>query len=825
MYKTPQLSRKTKGKKAAQKPKPHVPYHRKPDNLSLDKWQFELRKQFAEKQNFEVKNIGQHEVFSDYRVFNSESKNTYKVAIRSAEEGLNFCSCMDFKTNQLGSCKHIEYVLFQINKSPRKKKVLKLGYQPHYTSVYLQYGKERKIKIRFGSEKENEFRTLAANFFDAKGTLKSEAYSNIDSFLQQAHALHPDFRCYTDGLEFILEKRETQRRNEKVDKQLKQGDKFFNSIIKADLFPYQKTGIEFALRKSRCLLADDMGLGKTIQAIGAAEGMKKLYGISKVLIVCPTSLKYQWKSEIQKFTGSDMCVIEGNMREREKQYDSSSFYKICSYHVVGRDLEAINKAGFDLVILDEAQRIKNWQTATAKNVKRVKSKHVIVLTGTPLENKLEELYSVVQMVDPLRLGALFRFVGEHQITDENTGKVIGYKDLNKIGEVLSEILLRRHKRDVLKQLPSRMDKNLFVPMTEQQLNYYNDAYDVVTKLVNKWIRFKFLSEGDRQKMLIHLNLMRMACNSTFIIDQQTRHDTKIDELMNILDEAFAEGDTKVVVFSQWERMTRIVASELDQRNIQYESLHGGVPSKEREKLFDNFRNKPESKVFLSTDAGGVGLNLQSASLLINLDLPWNPAVLEQRIARIHRMGQKKNVQIINLISQGTIEEQMLAKLKFKSSMAMGVLDNGESTVFLGEGKFNELMKQVKEMTGKAVPLSYGFASETEEKSHIPILAEEKNEPGNISPVQQMEMLDDDVPTTTNSLTNKAEETNELIESGTNFLGNLMETLSDKSKTEKLMSSLIKTDEATGQTYLQIPVKNATVVESGLKLLSQLFGSK
>ena len=824
MSKTQPSLRKKKGGKSTPKPKPNVPYHRKPDNLSLDKWQFELRKQFAEKQNFEVNNMGQHEVFSDYQVFNSESKNTYKVAIRSAEEGLNFCSCMDFKTNQLGSCKHIEYVLFQINKTSRKKKILKQGYQPHYTSVYLQYGKERKVKIRYGIENENVFRNLSVNYFDEAGILKPEAYSRVDSFLQKAHALHPDFRCYTDALEFILEKREAQTRNEKVDRQLKQSDKFFNSIIKADLFPYQKQGIEFALRKSRCLLADDMGLGKTIQAIGAAEGMRKLYAISKVLIVCPTSLKYQWKSEIQKFTGSDLCVIEGNVREREKQYDNSSFYKICSYHVVGRDLDAINKAGFDLVILDEAQRIKNWQTVTAKNVKRVKSKHVMVLTGTPLENKLEELYSVVQMVDPHRLGALFRFVGEHQITDEVSGKIIGYKDLNKIGEVLNEILLRRHKRDVLKQLPSRMDKNLFVPMTERQWLYYNDAKEAVVKLVNKWMRFKFLNESDRQRMLINLNLMRMACNSTFIVDQETRHDTKIDELMSILEETFANSDDKVVVFSQWERMTRIVAMELDKRNIKYESLHGGVPGKAREKLFENFRNNPESKVFLSTDAGGVGLNLQSASLLINLDLPWNPAVLEQRIGRIHRMGQKKNVQIINLISKETIEEEMLAKLKFKSSMAMGVLDNGESTVFLGEGKFNELMKQVKDMTDKAVPPSNGFISETEEGNEITVVATEKSEPEAISPTQQMQLLDDDIPKATaeNFSTNEANEASALIESGAGFFNKLLETLSDKSKTEKLMNTLVKTDEATGQTYLQIPVKNTAVVENGLKLLSQLF---
>ncbi|MBS1588526.1 MAG: DEAD/DEAH box helicase [Bacteroidetes bacterium] len=807
----------------AHKSIPKIPYHRKPDDMSIDQWQVALRKQFAEQQQFTVKNTGGGLVFSDYYVSGSNGENTYKVAIRGAEPGWNFCSCMDFKTNQLRTCKHIEYVLLQINKNAQRKKLLKQGYTPHYTSVYLDYGTERKVKIRIGAELNTEFQELSKAFFDAENTLLPEAYDSIDLFFQKAFLLHPDFRCYPDALHFILEKREEKIRNNAIDKALEQSDTFFKGIIKTSLFPYQQQGVTFALRKSRCLIADDMGLGKTIQAIGAAEGMKKLFGISKVLIICPTSLKYQWKSEIEKFTDSSLCVVEGNIAEREKQYADESLYKICTYNVVGRDINAINKNEFDLVILDEAQRIKNWQTLTAQNVKKVQSKHCIVLTGTPLENKLEELYSVVQMVSPLHLGALFRFVSAHQITAEDTGKVIGYKDLDKIAALLQSVLLRRHKRDVLKQLPERMDKNIFVPMTPKQLDYYNEANENVIKLVNKWIRFKFLSESDRQKLLINLNLMRMACNSTFIIDQETRHDTKVDELMNILEEVMENSDEKVVVFSQWERMTRIVAQELDNRGIGYESLHGGVASKDREKLFDNFRNKPESRVFLSTDAGGVGLNLQSASLLVNLDLPWNPAVLEQRIARIHRMGQKKNVQIINLIAKETIEEQMLTKLKFKSSVAAGILDNGDSSVFLGESKFNELMKQVKGLTETTASPAMVSATDLEAAADTDpkIIIEKPKEPKVVQ--QTLDFFEEERKSTSaQKSSNIKNETNELLKSGSDFLGKLMHTLSDASKTEQLLNAIIKEDETTGDTYLHIPLKK-DVVANGLKLLGQLLG--
>jgi len=816
------LNTKKPNSKKATKPA-KVPYHRRPGELTIDQWQAALRKQFAETLSFKVQKLGAADVFCDYRVHNLDSKGTYKVALRGAEPGWNFCSCMDFKTNQLGTCKHIEYILFTINKNPKRKKILKAGYHPHYTSVYLSYGSERTVKIRIGNEEEATFQKLAVEFFDKDQTLKKTAYDHFEDFLKEAYTIHPDFRCYADALEFILEKRDFKKRNQLIDKALKQKDKFFESIIKADLFEYQKQGIEFTMRKGRSLLADDMGLGKTIQAIGAAEGLKKLQGISNVLIICPTSLKYQWKSEIEKFTGDSLTVIEGNIREREKQYVDDNFYKICSYNVVGRDLEAINSAAFDMIILDEAQRIKNWKTITAANVKKVRSKFCIVLTGTPLENKLEELYSVVQVVDPLHLGALFRFVTDHQIVDGATNKIIGYKDLDKIAVLLQDIMLRRHKRNVLKQLPSRMDKNLFVPMTERQLDYYSEANDVVVKLVNKWVRMQFLSESDRQKLLINLNIMRMACDSTYIIDQETRHDTKIDELMNILEEAFANGVEKVVVFSQWERMTRIIGWELGARNIGFASLHGGVPGKDREKLFDRFNKDDDCKIFLSTDAGGVGLNLQVASLLINMDLPWNPAVLEQRIGRIHRMGQKKNVQIINLIAAETIEEEMLNKLKFKSSMAAGILDNGESSVFLDGSKFTELMKNVQELTANNPVPEAVSDLENEQHSTIAQPTEPKSKKENKANVSSEPVADNQNQKSDIPLPEEVgSESSTLIASGADFFGRLLQTLSDPSKTEDLIESLVKKDKTTGETYLQIPVKNKEFVESGLKMLGKLF---
>lgn len=805
-----------------------VSYHKKPVDMATEKYQTLLRKQFAETQPFTIKNIGAHPVYSDFKVYNPLTKNSYKVAIRSTEPGPNFCSCMDFKTNLLNTCKHLESVFIHLNNSDINRKLLSKPLLQSYTSVYLHYSEKRSVKIRIGSDNSKEFTLWAKKYFDENLFLREEAFEQIEDLLKEAKIINEDFRCYDDAMEFIISER-SKRKRALLAAKLSKDRSFFDSLIRTKLFPYQKEGILFAMKSGRCLLADDMGLGKTIQAIAAVELMDKESALSesKVLVVCPTSLKYQWKTEIEKFSSKSVTVVEGNLLKRETLYSNESFYKIISYNVVKSDVDIINAAGFDMVILDEAQRIKNWKTKVAQNVKKIKSTYAIVLTGTPLENKLEELYSILQFVDSFKLGPLYHFLESHQITNEN-GKVTGYKNLNKIGALLSDVVLRRTKKEVLSQLPERTDKNLFVTMTANQSSLHNEYAEAVVKLVAKWKRFGFLNEKDRQSLMIFLNMMRMVCDSTFILDQETRHDTKIDELMNIFETFFSSGDEKAVVFSQWERMTRLVALELDKRNIQYEYLHGGIPSADRKNLFENFNNNPKSKVFLSTDAGGVGLNLQAASLLINLDIPWNPAVLEQRIGRIYRLGQKRNVSIINLVSSGTIEHRMLDVLKFKSALAKGILDNGEDSIFMGESKFKAFMKNVENITTDIK--TPALAEEGESQINRPVEDNKGNDL--IQPllidVDTTALTTPEVVSSLNGIGQNGntdaygqEQVSQLVTSGFAFLGKLAQTLADKEATEKLVKSFVSKDES-GKTFLKIQVENEKIVENAFQALGNIF---
>jgi len=551
-----------------------------------------------------------------------------------------------------------------------------------------------------------------------------------------------------------------------------------------------------------------------------------------VLILCPTSLKYQWKKEIEKFTGETALVIEGNHLKRREQYNRDACYKIVSYQSANNDIKILKTLSADLLIMDEAQRLKNWNTQIAKAAKRIESQYTVVLSGTPLENKIEELYAIDKFIDRC-------------LVRSETGKTVGYKNLNETGRMIRDILVRRRKRDVNIQLPARMDKILFVPMTTEQREMHDEFKSSLAQLIMKWQKMRFLSESDRRRLLLLMNQMRMVCDSTYILDQKSRFDTKIDELMNVLDEFLEESDEKAVVFSQWERMTRLVAAELDKRSVAYEYLNGGVPSAKRKDLIDNFTEKPDCRIFLSTDAGSTGLNLQAASLIINLDLPWNPAVLEQRIARIHRMGQKNNVQVINFVSVGTIEEQMLTKLNFKSSMFEGILDDGSDSIFLEESKFDKLMQTVQEFaatgtehtgtetegtstgTGISTPASTVSTDEIEradplqKRGEIDPLISETAIPDidtgqEDSPVE----ITGTVPSSPAAQTETSPE--QLITQSIHLLGAFARTLSSPEATGKLVDSLIETDKETGKTSLKIPVPDRDTVMQVMSVIGKLF---
>lgn len=699
------MAASSKAKKSPASTKPRLPKLSPiaaPDHLSTHDWQIALRREFGRSQTFELKRRGRDPLFSDFLVSNPASGGQYVVTIRGLAPGSNLCTCPDFSTNTLGTCKHIEFTLATLETRRGAQKRLQAGITADHSEVIIEYATHRHIKLCLGQAANARLTRLAKNYFSPEDgwRLLPERIADFNEFLRKAQQGKHDVRVRDDATLWLAQQRDTLHRQRQLKRLFPQGaaSKSLHSLLKTRLYPYQAEGVLFAVQSGRCLIGDEMGLGKTVQAIGAATILTQHFAAERILIVCPTSLKHQWEKELIRFADIVATPIQGTRHVREAQFGSDTSCKIINYELLHRDLDLIQHWSPDILIIDEAQRVKNWNTLAARALRQFEAPYTFVLTGTPLENKLEELLALVQLVDRHRLGALWQIREQHQIKDEK-GRVTGYRALDQIARTLAPIMIRRRKAEVLKQLPERIEQTLFVPMTERQRQYHQENKDIVAQIVARWQRMKYLTEADQRRLTAALQNMRMACDSSFLLDKKTRDGAKLAELLTLLEEILENPEAKVVVFSQWVRMHELIADELNARQWGHVLFHGGVPSAKRGALTERFREDRDCRVFLSTDAGAAGLNLQNASTVINIDLPWNPAVLAQRIARVHRLGQKNTVQVINLVAQGTLEEGMLSLLSFKKSLADGILDGGNSEVFLKGSRLTQFMESVTTATG------------------------------------------------------------------------------------------------------------------------------
>jgi SNF2 family DNA or RNA helicase len=277
---------------------------------------------------------------------------------------------------------------------------------------------------------------------------------------------------------------------------------------------------------------------------------------------------------------------------------------------------------------------------------------------------------VVEFVDDRRLGPAFRFYNQYRVVDEK-GRVLGYKNLDALRRRLAPVLLRRTRAAVIKDLPPRTTTILRVPPTAEQIEMHDGYKRIISTIINK----KYLTEMDFLRLQKLLLMCRMCADSTFLVDKTNDgYSSKLDELKNLLEQLAAEDDRKIVLFSEWTTMLNLIEPLLKKSRLNFVRLDGSVPQKKRQALMHQFQRDPDCKVFITTNAGSTGLNLQAANTVINVDLPWNPAVLEQRISRAHRLGQKRPVQVYILVTEGTIEENLLTTLSAKHELFQAVLD-------------------------------------------------------------------------------------------------------------------------------------------------------
>lgn len=629
-------------------------------------------------------------IYGDHILVNDTGQR-YKVFLRDFENETGYSDSVDAQINKLGTTKHIMYAFKVLREDPALYKRLKKTFP--FVEVYCDPLNEYRISWYYPGDLSLEERLLISRYFKKGNYIEEDQVIHFLSFMEEAEELgtiriRPEVREKVEQAFDVLMLRELEERQE-VD----------FSGIHAELFPYQQEGVRFALFRKYAIIADEMGLGKTLQAIATAVLKKQVFGFNKTLVVCPATLKSQWKREIEKFTDEKALVLAGTPGEREKQYlDTDYHFFIVNYEMVLRDSQLINRADFDFLILDEAQKIKNYETKTSMAVKRLKMKHTLVITGTPIENKLIDIFSIVSALDPHFLGPLWEFSYQHCLFDpEKPNKINGYYDLKKLNQRLSQILIRRSKQDVIRELPDVQQIDIPVKLSSLQQEYHSDYIMGVSKIIRK----KFLTAYDLQRLMLLLNCARMVCDSTYLIDEKTQESPKLEELKDILFEKLdiRNQPRKVIIFSEWIKVHKLIGQMLRENKIGFVELNGKVPVKMRGELIRKFKENRECQVFLSTEAGGAGLNLQMADILINFELPWNPAKKNQRIGRIDRLGQEsKKLTIYNLISEESIEQQIAGGLLVKQSLFDGVLTDNSRMNYVdfshkGRSQFIQQLEQ------------------------------------------------------------------------------------------------------------------------------------
>ncbi|MGG3564333.1 DEAD/DEAH box helicase [Neobacillus rhizosphaerae] len=436
---------------------------------------------------------------------------------------------------------------------------------------------------------------------------------------------------------------------------------------------YQKLGYKWMKTLAHYgfggILADDMGLGKTIQSL--AYIVSELPEIRKskepVLIVCPASLTYNWLSEIRKFAPELVAiVVDGDKAERSELFKriANVDVMIISYPLLRREISWLEKQTFHALFFDEAQAFKNPLTQTARAAKKLKSRHRFALTGTPVENSLEELWSIFHVVFP----ELF----------------LGLKEYSKlsrkmIARRIRPFLLRRLKEDVLAELPEKLESRESIELYPEQKKLYAAylsklRHDTLKHLDRDTIR------RNRIKILAGLTRLRqLCCHPGLFVDDYRGGSAKLDQLMRIVDESKLSG-RRVLIFSQFTKMLELIGRRLQEKGMPFFYLDGQTPAEERVEICDRFNHGERDLFLISLKAGGTGLNLMSADTVILYDTWWNPAVEEQAADRAHRMGQKNVVQVIKLVAQGTIEEKMNELQDKKRDLIDEVIDSDEKVM-------------------------------------------------------------------------------------------------------------------------------------------------
>ncbi len=688
-----------------------------------------------------------------YTIASKASRRPYRTLLTAGAGLSGSCDCRDFVRNGLALCKHLLVALTHAHQKPRSAR------EPHapaspavgrlvWDPVRPLLGKDDVLaRIRWlGPLPTSPHRKLIDAGFAGRGEARSLSSTHPRNVERRRALVAALLRLagHTSGggslpsdpalLPLLTEEAERLQRlislapiGERLGAVLRS--------LKHRLFPYQREGVRRAVTTGRLLLADDMGLGKTAQAIGACHALWKLGKVRRGLLIVPASLKPQWLREWRSFTDVPVRLVEGSASERQAFYQAGNGFLISNYEQAVRDLAAMRAWDPELVVLDEAQRIKNWQTKTAASVKQLQPLFRLVLTGTPLENRIDELASLYDWVDDTALEPKWRLTPWHTLHEGGKREVAGARHLDTLRDRMAPSFLRRRKQEVLQQLPARIDTRVPVELTPQQLEEHDALIPPIAALAARGRR-RPLTPPEFQRLMAMLTEQRMLCNGLALARYDelgqgiarerptpavlsTLGSPKLGELRELVRQLAVVQERRIVVFSQWRRMLTLahwaIGDLLEAAGLRAVWFSGKESPKRRTQNLVDFHDDARTRVLFATDAGGVGLNLQhAADSCINLELPWNPAVLEQRIARIWRMGQKNRIEVYNLVAEAGIEARIAGLLGDKRALFSGLFDGASDEVrYDGGGSF---LSRVEKLVDLPAALGEGARSAAEDAS-------------------------------------------------------------------------------------------------------------
>lgn len=425
------------------------------------------------------------------------------------------------------------------------------------------------------------------------------------------------------------------------------------------LYKFQTVGVGFIQAAQTTLLADQPGLGKTIQTIGA------LYDEQRIIVFCPASLKYNWQEEIAKWTNEDVIVINGTPGQRKRLWLTDAKWYIANYELLLKDFYWIKQRALGAAcVCDEAQRISNPDAKSVRALKLLPFKKKLALTGTPISNSPVDVWSIVDWLRPGYLGTFTQFKDKHCVTNQ-WNDVIAYKNLGSLASQLEPLMLRRTKDEVLTDFPAKTVQDVKFDMSEGEIKLYQIIIAQIQEELKKLSMDPRYLGDLRVKML---RLQQVADSPELVGSAESS--TKFETLSGLVREIVESGE-KVIIFTRFAKMAAIIHRTFNSAL----KIDGQTPQADRQVIVNKFRDDPNYKIIIMTEAGSAGLNLQAASYVIHYDLPWSVAKLEQREGRAHRIGQTKPVTVYNLIAKNTMDEYVAKVLHKKNRISVDVLQD------------------------------------------------------------------------------------------------------------------------------------------------------